>query len=177
MWSLALDSSVVAEPEQPQLLQPQQHKTTMSPIYHQICIEQITDLICQNFPNTWFHFFSRAVDLMKQNKYTITMQQVIRKLLSGFRLPSVLPGVPKTRTDLLRALDSQLKLAHVCISSCVDFKQRTLVLINEQNFGQQEDDNLETMSSLDDDDDGEDEDRARPDQNIVEEIKEAPLQV
>lgn len=89
------------------------------------------------------------------------MQQVIRKLLSGFRLPSVLPGVPKTRTDLLRALDSQLKLAHVCISSCVDFKQRTLVLINEQNFGQQEDDNLETMSSLDDDD--EDEDRARPD--------------
>ena len=154
MWSLALDSSVVAEPEQPQLLQPQQHKTTMSPIYHQICIDQICDLVCQNFPQTWFHFFSRAVELIKQNsRYTITMQQVIRKLLSGLSLPStVLQGVPRTRTDLLKALDTQLKLAHVCISSCVDFKQRTLVLINEQNFGQQEDDNLETMSSLDDDD-------------------------
>ena len=51
----------------------------------------------------------------------------------------------------MRALDNQLKVTHVCISSYVDFKRECLIQINSHNFGQNEDDNMETQSSLDDD--------------------------
>lgn len=52
----------------------------------------------------------------------------------------------------MRALDEQLKVTHICISAYVDFKRECLDNINALNFGPQEDDNLETQSSLDDSD-------------------------
>jgi hypothetical protein len=102
------------------------------------------------------------------------MQQILRKLIAGIKLP-LFQGEIRDRVDLVRSLDSQLKLTHVCISSYVDFKRETLETINTMNFVGQENDNLETMSSLDDteNDEIEPDDAPGVQQRIHEEVKEA----
>jgi hypothetical protein len=135
----------------------------------------MTELICNDFPEAcWFHFTSRAIELLKRNKCAITMQQILRKLIAGIKLP-LFQGEIRDRVDLVRSLDSQLKLTHVCISSYVDFKRETLETINTMNFVGQENDNLETMSSLDDteNDEIEPDDAPGVQQRIHEEVKEA----
>ena len=80
------------------------------------------------------------------------MQIVIQKLITGIQLPLSGQNMPKNRTELLQVLERDFKLTQCCLSSMIDFKRKCIDLIYTQNnFGQQEDDNLETQSSLDGD--------------------------
>ena len=63
-------------------------------------------------------------------------------------------ALPKNRQDLIQTLEDELGLTTCCLSAYIQFKRQSLQHINANlNQGAEQDDNMETQSSLDGDDD------------------------
>jgi len=62
-------------------------------------------------------------------------------------------SLPRNRVELLEVLEGELDLTSSCLSSYIEFKREALSLVYAYNYENvQEEDNLETQSSLDGDD-------------------------
>ena len=62
-------------------------------------------------------------------------------------------SLPRDRYELLKVIEDELEITYACLCSYIDFKRESLQLVYVHNLGNvQEEENLETQSSLDGDD-------------------------
>ena len=54
---------------------------------HQLCIEQMTEVLNYNYPHGWFKFVHEAARRLKSNLQPITMQVILKKLILGVAFP------------------------------------------------------------------------------------------
>jgi hypothetical protein len=83
------------------------------------------------------------------------MHVILQKLIMNVHFPLDKQGaiLPTTRQELIAALDQEVNLTNVCLSSYIEFKRLSLNSIFDQMGSQEhEQENLETQSSLDNDD-------------------------
>ncbi len=83
------------------------------------------------------------------------MQTILHKLIANVSFPIAgsKKKLPQNRQEFIQLLDSELNLTNLCLSSYIEFKRISLVHIFDQMGSQEhEQENLETQSSLDNDD-------------------------
>ena len=83
------------------------------------------------------------------------MHVILQKLIQNVHYPLAkdIKSLPSNRQELILALDQTVNLTNVCLSSYIEFKRLSLNYIFDQMGSQEhEQENLETQSSLDNDD-------------------------
>ena len=144
---------------------------------HQTAIENLCYTLNYLFPLFSFFFMRQCVGHLRRNSSVLSSQQVLRKLVEGTAFPILMVKegkevcalqqalslakvrLPKNQTELILALDSDLKLTTECLYAYVEFKRQSVQLIfdrfaaNMENemiggLGGDHDENLETQSSL-----------------------------
>ncbi|CDW85633.1 ubiquitin carboxyl-terminal hydrolase family protein [Stylonychia lemnae] len=121
---------------------------------HKMSIDCFVEVISQNYPKALLPYIGKCIACLHHNYSVMSVQTLMHRLIQKISFP--LDGkklVPKNRQELLLHLDEELNIANVCLSSYIEFKRVSLSLIFDQLGSQeQEQENLETQSSLDNDD-------------------------
>lgn len=113
LWVLCQESSV------------SQHDLSIQS--HKLAINELAHILTFNYPKSVLSFVARCVGCLQLHVSVMSMHVILQKLIMNVQFPLEKNKLlPTTRQELISALDLEVNLTNVCLSSYIEFKRLSL---------------------------------------------------